>query len=864
MRVRTRTSRTSTSIRSLALQCVPVAILLLASAVFAQPEEELPAEAAEAVPVGEVEPEPEPSRPDLSEDLAPIAPGEDTGPAAGVEEIVITGEARASMVEDDTISVVGFDAEVVILEGIKDIRDLSNFTPSLEIKSAFAASNPTIYIRGVGLDDFNANAASAVAIYQDDVYMQSPAGQLFQFFDVEGVEVLRGPQGTLYRNASAGAILINSKRPSQEFSSYLMGTYGNYDLIEVEGAIGGPIVPDYLSGRLSGTWGIRDGITRNRCADEANEPNADLISPPCNQETADGSRRFVEPGIDKWTNDLDYLAARGQLLLSLPLAQTETEWLLNVHGGQNSSRAYQYQHRGVRLQPVTEEPLNIGGIDANGYRDKDGGDPFAGDYNVDGPEDISLFGTNLTGTVLFGGDALELRSLTAYEWHDLFRLENTDGGPKFVLESEYTDTAWQFSQQFDLQGKALESEIGDADWTLGVYYLQEDLDVVNFFNQQGPAELFQEYTQEMWNFAGYGQMEYRLRPGCARVSCDFTFVGGLRYNWEHKSFATSVIEVPAGGQVRDTLDGEDATLWAGPSGELSIAWDFTDDSNIYAKYSRGWKGGHFNGGATSIFDVITGVEPEILNSYEAGLRSFWFDDRLMVNLTGFFYDYQDLQVFIIEQTPLGYPIPKLANASDAEVYGLELDLTSNPIEGLYLTFNAAWVESEYKEFVVSFSEKFRLPKACRTCPPPNPPFIILKKEFDYTGNTLIASPRFSATGSIEYDIPLPWQVGRYGLGTLSPRFSFSWKDTLLYDQCGGRGNRCNFDAGFFGQKPFWVFNAALTWASENERITVTGWTRNFLDTHYKSQSFDVSRGLGIILDVYAEPRTFGVTAALAF
>ncbi|MBW2691989.1 MAG: TonB-dependent receptor plug domain-containing protein [Deltaproteobacteria bacterium] len=779
-----------------------------------------------------------------------------------IEEIVIRGEQGTSMVKDETISTVTFDPEFLKLEGIKDLRGLSNFTPSLEIKSAFAASNPTIYIRGVGLDDFNANAASAVAIYQDGVYMQSPAGQLFQFYDVEHVEVLRGPQGTLYRNASAGAILLQSRKPEDEFSSSVTTTYGNYDLIEVEGTVGGPILPEVLSGRISGTWGIRDGITKNRCAAQAGQPDADLVLPPCNQDAFNGVR-VVDPGIDDWANDIDAWAVRGQLLYDVPLRESSMQWLMNVHGGQNNGRAFQYQHKGVRLDPVTEVPSKIGGTDENNYKDRDGGDPFAGDYNIDGPEEIDLLGASLKGTWQFG-DGFELQSLTAYEWHDLFRWENTDGGPKFVLESEYTDTAWQFSQQLDLRGEFGESKFGDGDWTLGAYYLNEDLDVFNFFDQIGAANLFQEYTQKMWNFATYAQMEYRLQPGCESVSCDFTLLAGLRYNWEHKSFDTSVVETPVSSAVRNTLEGKDSALWKGVSGELMLAWNFSDVSSLYLKYSRGWKGGHFNGGATSIFDVITGVDPELVDSYEVGLRSFWFEDRLTFNLTGFYYDYQDLQVFIIEQTKFGYPIPKLVNAEDALVYGVELDLQAEPIEGLEITFNAAWVESEYLDFVVSFSDKFRIPKACRTCPPPDPLFIIVDRKFDYSGNNLIASPRFSFTGSIEYDIPLPGQIAGRGLGTLSPRFSLSWKDSMFYDACGGTGARCNFPDATFGQKPFWVFNAALTWTSENDLLTVSGWVRNFLDEHYKTQSFDLSRGLGVILDAYAEPRTYGITATFLF
>ncbi|MBW2693982.1 MAG: TonB-dependent receptor plug domain-containing protein [Deltaproteobacteria bacterium] len=875
-----------------------ISTLLLSFAAFAQdetpPKTTPPDEAVESATDEDLAPDDD-LAPEIEESfgIEPILSG-------NIEEIMIHGEAGGMLVKDDTVSVMAFDPGVLQVEGIKDIRDLSNFTPSLEIKSAFAASNPTIYIRGVGLDDFNANAASAVAIYQDaasavaiyqdDVYLQSPAIQLAQFYDVEQIEVLRGPQGTRYRNASAGAILLHSNRPNDEFAGSVTATYGNYELWEVEGFVGGPIVPDYLSGRLSGTWAIRDGLTKNRCAAWNDEPDPDEVPVPCNHGTSVRpprvGKRFAEPGIDDRTNDIDNWAARGQLLLNLPIGDTETEWLLNVHGGQNRSRAFQYQHTGVNIvvdgkkeRPVLFNKEGGPKIDRDGYRDKDGGDPFAGDYNIDGPEDIDLWGANLRGTWLFGdGQDYELKSVTAYEWHDLFRVENTDGSPKFSLESTYTDTSWQASQQFDLQGPIRESQFGDGDWGVGAFYIQEDLDVSNFYDQNVENDLFQEYTQEMWNFAVYAEMEYRIQPGCERVSCDFTFLGGLRYNWEHKSFDTSVDSAP-GNIKRSTLKGQDDALWRDWSGDFSLAWNYSDDSNIYIKYSRGWKGGHFNGGALSVFDIITGVNPEIVDSYEAGLRSNWFDQRVKFNLTGFYYDYLDLQVFIVEQTPLGYPIPKLANASDAIVYGVELDLQAEPLDGLWITLNAAWVESEYKEFVVSFQEQFRFPRPPRPAPPPDPLFIWIDRKFDYSGNTLIASPNFSVTGSIEYEIALPGEIAGRGLGTLTPRFSFSWKDELLYDACGGRGNRCNFtdsiaeepltqaavgNEGFFGQEPFWIFNAALTWTSENEMLMVSGWVHNFMDEHYKTQSFDLSRGLGVILDAYATPRTYGITATLSF
>jgi iron complex outermembrane receptor protein len=860
-RVLKRLPHASPTIRLLGLQPGFVAALVLASASFAEesnPLGDASAEVSGPAPGTGVEREPEGDAGSYEEvELEVERTGSALDPTLGVEEIVITGEVMET-VDDTSTSIVGFDPNVIKMEGIKDIRDLSNFTPSLEIKSAFAASNPTIFIRGIGLDDFNANSASAVAIYQDGVYMQSPAGQLFQFYDVEGVQVLRGPQPTLYRNAEAGAILVNSRKPTEEFEGYLTASYGNYNAIEVEGAVGGPIVPEWLLGRVSASWGVRDGLTKNRCA---------KIEGTCvlSQPAPDGSLQYQE-GMNRWANDINAWAARSQLLLKLPLGETESEWLLNAHGGQNRSRALQYQHRGAKFGPVSDIPIEIGGTDENGYQDVDG-DPFAGDYNLDGPERIDLFGSNLAGSWQFG-DGYELRSLTAFEWHDLYRVENTDAGPKFILESEYEDSAWQLSQQLDLHGdwdSLIASEIGDGEWTIGGFYLQEDLEVGNFFDTvSGTAQhLTQEYTQKTRNFAAYALSEYRFQPGCTLLSCDFTLLVGFRYNVEHKSFDTFVCET---GLVEcDTITippTDTADTWTGPGGEVSLAWNYSASSNLYIKYARGWKGGHFNGSATSVFDIITGVEPETVDAFESGLRSFWLDDRLMVNATGFYYDYQNLQVFVIEQTELGYPIPKLVNATNAVVYGVELDLGASPLPGLDLTYNFAWVESEYADFVISFNEKVRPPRPCRTCPRPDP--VIVPREFDYTGNRLIGSPRFSMTGSISYELPLPGTLFRTGLGTLTPRFSFSWKDDIFFDACGGRGQRCNFPEAFFGQKAFTVLNAALTWTSEDQRFQLTGWVRNFLDERYLTQNFDLTRGLGIILDAYADPRMFGLTATVSF
>jgi iron complex outermembrane receptor protein len=822
---------------------------------------------------GDAEADPETSSADDETEVDPSS-------AEAVEEFLVTARKIEILVPDTTVSVVGFDPEELKAEGIKDIRDLSNFTPSLDIKSAFAASNPTIFIRGVGLDDYNANAAGAVAIYQDGIYMASPAGQLFQFFDSEEVGVLRGPQPTLYRNASAGAILVRSKEPTDELDTYVSTTYGRFDEIDVEGAVGGPIVPGWLSGRLSGTWGMRDGITENRCAVSPNLPQC---------QPAAGRTTILQPGMEDYTNDLDSYAGRGQLLFELPVGEDEMEWLLNAHGGKNLSRAFQYQHRGVVFLgpaqacpgvPPTQSANNPECLfvpnlsaprqtDALGYEDTDD-DPFAGDYDIDGQEHISLWGTNLRGSWSFG-DGYELWSLTGYEWHDRQTKENSDASPNLLLHSDYVDDAWQVSQQLELRGNWSESEVGDGSWTLGTYYLQEDLHVDNFFEGPGGTgvvsqfgnNLSQVYTQKTRDFALYAFSEYNLDLGCEFLPCAFTLTSGLRYNWEFKHFVTEVCQFSVNEcQKVSQLQGEDDEMWSGPGGELSLAWSFREDADVYLKYSRGWKGGHFNGGATSVFDVITGVDPEVLDSYEIGLRSHWFEGRLMLNATGFLYSYSDLQVFIVEQTPAGFPIPKLVNAADTSIYGVELDLAAEPLPGLTLNYNFSWVESEYKDFIVSLPFFIRQERAGGGIQAGQ--FTTVRFDFDYSGNPLIASPRFAMAGSVAYEIPLPWQLGDFGLGTLTPRFSFAWKSDLYFDASSGRGAQVNFPVATFGQPAYWVLNGSLRWRSEDERFELLGWVHNFLDEHYRTESFDLSREFRLLLDAYAEPRTYGITATIAF
>ena len=227
----------------------------------AEPPEEATGAPGEAASVGQAQVELDAAQLDEALDSAAPLASDD------MEEILVTGIRREDLLQDIPISITSFNAAEIKSLRIQNIQDLAEYTPNLEINTAFAASNPTLFIRGIGLKDYNANAAGAVAVYQDGININSPAIQLGQIFDTRSIEVLKGPQGSLNgRNATAGAIMINSVLPDGQFGFNSSFTYGNYNTIEAEAAMTIPIVEDMLSARVAFTANFRDGVTKNNCS----------------------------------------------------------------------------------------------------------------------------------------------------------------------------------------------------------------------------------------------------------------------------------------------------------------------------------------------------------------------------------------------------------------------------------------------------------------------------------------------------------------------------------------------------------------------------------------------------------------------
>jgi iron complex outermembrane receptor protein len=757
-------------------------------------------------------------------------------PWAGIEEMVVTGEASVLVGQAETTSVLGFDSADLVESRITDIGSLAEYTPNLEIKTgASSVSSPTIFIRGIGLLDFNSNASSSVAIYNDGVYMNSPIGQLFQFFDLAGVEVLRGPQGTINaRNATAGAIRITPKKPDGAWSANSSVTYGNYDTLDIEGALGIPIVPDLLSARIAAKFSTADGYTENRCAKswQREPPDGTCVRVP-------GNEAFFGPvkDVDSRVNNTDNWAGRFQLRLQ---PTDDQDWILNFSGGQSKALAYQFQSRGTGVG-ANDDGI---GSDSRDYRDADR-DPFAGDYDLVREEKLNILGVTLNGEIDY--DFASLRTTTGYARATDHAPRNFDASPNQVAHAYADSEVWQVSEEISL----VSDSAGRLSWEAGGFFLAEHLDSnTDLLEGVVLTAQLQSFEQRLATWALFFKGGFELTE-------TLTLEGGIRYNWERKEFDLEVLGLPSripDAPVRENVAAQDDKVWDEPTGEIVLTWKPIEDVSVYGKYTHGFKGGHFNGGAFFSAQSIEAVKPEKIDAFEVGLKSEWIDGMLTLNLAAWYYDYKNYQVFVVQNAGGAFPLPQILNAPRVESRGIELDATVRPVEGFELGVSMAVLDAEFTDFTVA-----RL-KYVTQCPtPPFPACPPEQEVLDFSGNPLVAAPDVSVNLRASYEFPLG------ALGRLTPRLDASFRSKTYFVP--GNQSELTLGQGAYSknegasQAPYWLLNARLAYTTPNDLIELAFWVRNLTDEVYLNNSLDTTNGLQKFLDVYGPPRTWGFTGA---
>jgi outer membrane receptor protein involved in Fe transport len=878
---------------------VGFALAILSAAPAGAEEPARVAQAGEADPRA-AEPEP-PAEPESSTD-------------SGIEEIVVRGaESEAASDFQASDSVTGFSAEDLAALGAQDIADLASFTPNLEIVTS-GATTPTFFIRGVGLNDFNANSTGAVAIYQDDVPINAPALQLSTLFDVEAVNVLRGPQGTgLARNASAGAIKLYSRKPTGEFGAFLRSELGNYDFRDFEGAIEAPIYEDILAGRFAFRLTQRDGTMKNRCGNALAFGDPDRPDRICGEPTG---ATPIQPGLAPWLNDIGNWAARGTLLFHPTLDMT---WLVNAHISRRDELTRLGQSYGTngftcadgdiancfpgnRLFPDSGSRI-LGSLG----QPQDGSPGTAGGYWA--PEVVALFNaTRLAVDDCFSPDtpgctrdqrraandtakkivAEELaQNLDSEPWAGDFnhtgsttndtiggylrgdivlpwdmQLTSVTGYDRYdrVIDSDLDfspDTLFHILTDDEgwqiAQDLRLQGQVGDeapVRWDVGGWFLREQLDVFVDVDLALPLGVSGREYTQDMWSAG----------GYASLAFDFwkdfTLDGGVRYNWERKTIDYLLTDAVAG-----SFDAYKDTTWTAPTGTIRLTYRFRDDMHVFGKYTRGWKPGTYNATGALVNDFptqtqgpnVSTADPETIDAFETGVRGSWLEGRLNLDLSLFYYSYSDYQIFIAQQFEGGNPEFVILNANDAEVFGAEIDAVGRPWDGAFVNVRFGWLESQFLDFVQVQQSTFRFGAQS----------VVANKEIQNTGNTLLNSPRFKVSLTGEQTLPL----GRYG--SITARYDGVWTDTTYFDATEGRGIPNNQEIQFLpedtlGQPAFWLHNLNLSYRPPGGGIEVAAWVRNLTNQAYTTFAFDATPFRQTTIYFVGDPRTFGGTLTVRF
>lgn len=684
-----------------------------------------------------------------------------SGDSADASEIIVTAQRRSERLIDVPATVAVVAGEELAAASISSSIDLGQLVPGLQVSNTGAYTS--FAIRGVSSEATGPGAENNVAVYVDGVYVPSKSAGVFDFPDIQSIEVLKGPQGALYgRNATGGAILFKTLEPSFDTHAKLGLTYGRFNEREAKAVVSGALVPDVLAASIAGYYRKTDGYLK---------------------DITTGDRLGgVQSGL-----------VRGKLLVT-PSDTVKIQLAGYYHKRiDNDAMAFTIidgNSAGVLADPnaIVDTPFGFSASNnPNQYRTR-------------------TIGLSLTSAIELGVGTLNL--VTGYT--DLKRHIFADGDYSSVSAIDFTtsDPQETFSQDIYLATRKL----GSLDFVVGASYfhdvsLQDPVRII--FGGVPGLDIYSKQKTDA--LAAY-------IDGNLELTEQLKLSAGVRWTTEQKRHY--------GGFNDPTFPFVGKKRWSNISPRLALRYMISDDANVYASYSRGFKSGLFN---SSQFFVEESVRPEIVDSIEVGFKGR-IADGLTIGLAGYYYDYKDIQVttFQANQTIL-------QNAAKARIYGADFELTYQPDENL--TFRAAVspVHTKYTSFpggvVLAPTPSASCPAGFTFCGNGN-------AALDLSGNRLPRAPNLTANASVSYTL----HAGRQAFD-LYANVYYSGK---FYWEIGNR----------LAQEKYATVNGRITWRVDEGPLSIQVWGRNLTNTKYYS-----SQGIGFNADglLSAPPRTVGVT-----
>lgn len=695
-------------------------------------------------------------------------------------DIIVTAQRREQTALKVPLALTALDNEALEDRQVTDVRDLQFVAPG--IRAGHQQGVTRIFIRGIGLNSFSSGADASIAFYADGVYIGRPTAQASAFFDVERIEVLRGPQAVLYgRNATGGALNVISRAPDRELSGYADLTVGNYEHFEGEGAVNVPLSANGdLRARVSAHVIDRDGygddVTRNH---------------PVNNAKAQSLRGQIQ-----------YENGNGTDIRLIADYHHENDYNHYTHG----FGAYP----GYQLQGVVGTTNGFGtllqgiALDADDKQDTATG--LVGKTN-------KREGFAITLNAKFElSDDLSLTSVTGYRDWDRYNGSNSDGTSAGIGNTYYTEKSKQISQEFTANWSS-----GPLDVVAGLSYYHEKIDnhvlvpFVQFWSPLGEVNYIQDGKMDIDAFAAYAQATYAILP-------ELRLTAGGRWSTEKRDQVGSFTFTSFAN-----TSGKDK--WSDFTPKLGIEFDVGPTTMLYASYTEGFKSGTYN-----IGQVNPVINPETIKAYEAGFKTQLFDNVLEMTGAYFHYKYTDLQVNKV----IGIATVT-TNAASAKVDGFELAATLRPVKGLRLDGTFNYLDSRFSDF---FSTNPLYPTGPTDAGYPiwlaaNPgaktPVFggVGGVEQNLKGYQLPGAPKYSFTAGAQYDYDFA------NGGTLTLRGDLSWASRVHFSEFNDNNlsqesvTKVNalirYDSGSFWNVSLWGKNLTNEYVQSNELVTIALW-----------------------------------------
>ena len=712
----------------------------------------------------------------------------------GVEQIVVTARRREESLQDVPVSVSAFSENRIDELQADDLSGLQYSVPNFYFDEG-DASNAVVYLRGIGQNDSLAFADAGVGIYVDDVFIARSQAAFLELFDVERVEVLRGPQGTLYgRNTIGGAVKFISREPTDETEVHLEAGIGDYNFRTLGARLSGPLVEGKLRGKAALSYIARDGYNDN-----------------------------LFTGDDD--GDQDSLSARLGLYYdhseALDFALT-TDWRRERPDTARSPKL-------VTPASGFGNPLDITSLQSFTPTD----DPFEVNTNGSTESDTDAMGTTLRATWR-ANDNWTWESITSYRTFDFDVKLDTDGTPLPMLDVFVEQEQSQFSQEvrFNYDAGGALSLVG------GVYYFDDDDETFSGVDNHSaalfgfPVTVFGLATSSMAITDQQTTSTAAFIDGTYRFNDRWSASLGARYTVEEKE-SSRVFENFLDPTIFAARDDVPFLAGVGTPGvsianeadfdaftpKLSLSYQANDDVLLYGSAARGFKSGGFDGraGSQAQFEPF---EPEFVWSYEAGVKSTLADGRLVANAAYFYNDYTDLQVTSFAADPVtGVFVTQFTNAAAATIQGLELELFAVPTDKLSLNASLGLMDAEYEEFDI----------------------LVGGVVTDVSDRPLVNTPDMTASLGATYTTPI----------------SASWEASFHADANYRSEVATEISASDeLTQDAYWLTNAYASLGHRDGSWLIKAGVRNLGDEAIQVQGFNLSEFPGLQSAFFAAPRTY--------